>query len=161
MTKRVKFSPSDDELLSKLVETYGTHSWNIIADHFQDRSPRQCRDRWKHYLAPTTKTDQWTPEGDRLLVQKVREYGKKWSQMAPFFAGRTATSIRNRCCKLSRQRHADPILKVILSGNDLVENPAPLNVPAETNQVKLPSISSLLELVNDKSMEVMSMDTTI
>lgn len=159
MSRRVKFTPSDDEFLMKLVETYGSQSWNVIADHFQDRSPRQCRDRWKHYLAPTTKTDEWTPEEDALLVQKVRELGKRWSQIAPYFHGRTATSIRNRCCKLSRQKHADPILKMILTGSDYPGSAAYgpcMSPPAPTQHVKLPSIDSLLGLLNDKHMEIMS-----
>ena len=161
MSRRVKFTPADDEFLLKLVETYGCQSWNVIAEHFHDRSARQCRDRWKHYLCPTTNTDQWTPEEDALLVQKVREFGKKWSQIAPFFAGRTPTSIRNRCCKLSRQKHADPLLKMILSG---AEYPGPsayppiVSSPPAPRHEKLPSIESLLTLVNEKHMDFLSLE---
>ena len=57
---------------------------------------RQCRERWKNYLAPGIQKDKWSPEEDALLVQKVKELGTMWSKMVPFFPGRTDVNLKNR-----------------------------------------------------------------
>ena len=113
---RVKFSTSEDQYLMQLVEVYGTKNWQFISQMMGNRSQRQCRDRWNHYLSPMTNVQPWTPDEDNLLIEKVKIFGNKWSKIAQFLPGRTGISIRNRCCKLSRQPSSDPFLKSILNG---------------------------------------------
>lgn len=81
------------------------------------RSPRQCRDRWNHYLAPQTNTTKWTLEEDQVIIKMVKKIGKQWSKIASLFPGRTGIAVRNRCCKLSRQKNADPSLKILLQSD--------------------------------------------
>lgn len=158
MSQRVKFTASDDLLLRRLVEVHGTCSWTVIADKFSDRSPRQCRDRWKHYLAPGTNIEEWTTEEDAILIEKVREFGKRWAQIGRYFPARPPTAIRNRCCKLSRQKNADPMLRVILSapefpGYQAHPPPSPPVCPVQTQipQQRLPSIESLMVQLPEKT----------
>ncbi|OHS98544.1 r2r3-MYB transcription factor [Tritrichomonas foetus] len=113
--KRVKFLESEDQQLIKLVAQYGPKCWSYIAAQMPGRTPRQCRDRWNHYLAPQTNTSKWTLEEDRMIIKMVKEIGKQWSKIASMFPGRTGIAVRNRCCKLSRQKSADPALKILLS----------------------------------------------
>ena len=112
---RVKFTPIEDQYLLQLVKAYGTKNWQLISRIMGNRSQRQCRDRYKHYLSPLINTTEWTPEEDRLLLEKIKIYRNKWSKIAEFFPGRTGISIRNRCCKLSRQPSSDPFLKQVLN----------------------------------------------
>jgi hypothetical protein len=72
------------------------------------RNPRQCRERWHHYLTPAVSSKPFTPEEDALLNAKYAELGPKWKQIAAVFEGRTDISIKNRWILLSRrQRRAE------------------------------------------------------
>ena len=151
--KRMKFSPEEDAKLTMLVAQYGTRAWNYISSQFSNRTPRQCRDRWNHYLSPTTNTMEWTPQEDTLLHELLTKYGKQWSLIATNFEGRTGVSIRNRCCKLSRQPNSDPIFKRVLV-EDLTQSNIVKKLEKEITMIKansprknlLPSCLSLLQM---------------
>ena len=112
--RRLKFTEREDVRLKTLIETLGTGDWKTIASHMSGRTARQCRDRWKNYLSPHMEVREWTPEEDKLLLQKLKEIGGRWTMLASFFPGRSGIAVRNRCCKLSRQKNADPILEMVL-----------------------------------------------
>ena len=38
----------------------------------------------------------WTPDEDLLLLQKYKDFGKRWTKMAVYFKDRTPKSIRSR-----------------------------------------------------------------
>jgi hypothetical protein len=82
-------------------------NWRVIANFMGNRSPRQCRERYKNYLAPTVRVDPWSPEEETLLLEKFREMGPKWAQMTEFFPDRTAVSIKNHYAKISQHRTED------------------------------------------------------
>ena len=90
------FTSEEDRRLIQLVEQFGPNSWTIIADRIPGRTSRQCKERYFTYLCPDVKKAPWTEEEDELLFQKVREYGRRWSDIAKYFDGRTANSIKNR-----------------------------------------------------------------
>ena len=93
---RRKFSPEEDDLLIKLISKYGAKKWDKIAQSIPGRTGRQCRDRFANYLNPTLVNGPWTIIEDRLLHQKVLEYGQHWNVIAKFFKGRSANNIKNR-----------------------------------------------------------------
>lgn len=93
---RSKFTPQEDATLKELVAKYGSTKWSEIAMKLPNRTGRQCRERWKNYLAPGIQNGPWSPEEDALLVQKVKELGTMWSKMVPFFPGRTDVNLKNR-----------------------------------------------------------------
>lgn len=101
-THRAKFTEVEDNLLRVFIAQHGTSNWQIIASKMQNRTPRQCRDRWKHYLAPTTNTRDWTEDEDSILIANYLTVGPHWGQLAMLFPGRTSVGVRNRCCKLLR-----------------------------------------------------------
>ena len=91
-------------------------------------------------------SNQWTPEEDALLHQLVHQYGNQWAKIALFFPGRQGISIRNRCCKLSRQSNGDPYLRDILNS---VNHKQPLQISEQDpSPLKLPSCISLLEMTS-------------
>lgn len=94
--KREKFLPEEDEKLRKLVENYGTNSWETISQNMPGRNARQCRERWKHYLSSAKSKEPWTPEEDMLLYQKMEEFGPKWTKIATFFEDRTDIQVKSR-----------------------------------------------------------------
>ena len=98
--RKQKFTPEEDDTLKQLVAQYG-QDWKMISAVLKNRSARQCRDRWKHYLSPDVSRRPWTPDEDRLLVEKFREYGRQWAVIAKFFPERTDIHIKNRWATLS------------------------------------------------------------
>lgn len=101
---RHKFTPEEDEILRNLVQQYGKSDWVTIAQHFQNRSARQCRDRWKHYLSPDVIVGGWTDEDDQLLIMKVQELGPRWSTITNFFPGRTDIGVKNHYISITNGR---------------------------------------------------------
>lgn len=43
---------TEDEILTSLVERFGTQTWTEIAQRLPNRSGKQCRERWHNHLDP-------------------------------------------------------------------------------------------------------------
>ncbi|OHS95996.1 Myb-like DNA-binding domain containing protein [Tritrichomonas foetus] len=94
--RREKFLPEEDLQLKELVTKYGSNAWEIISSKMPGRNPRQCRERWKHYLSSDRGKAPWTQEEDRLLYEKMEEFGPKWTKIASFFQDRTDIQVKTR-----------------------------------------------------------------
>ncbi|OHT12478.1 Myb-like DNA-binding domain containing protein [Tritrichomonas foetus] len=101
--QRHKFTKDEDQKLIDLVGKYGTNNWIEIAVNMAGLTSRQCRERYKHYLAPNIKNDIWTIDEELLLQQKYAEYGPKWSTIAKFFNARSDVNIKNHWTILSQR----------------------------------------------------------
>lgn len=102
--KKRKFTPEEDEKLRELVQSHGQKQWDVIARNIStDRTARQCRDRWKHYLSPSVSQKEWTITEDRLLLTCTQKYGAQWAALVKFFPGRTDINLKNRWNKLQRK----------------------------------------------------------
>jgi hypothetical protein len=104
---RHKFTPDEDDLLRQLVTQYGQNEWGSIAQHFQSRTSRQCRDRWRHYINPQVVTGNWTEADDQLLLAKVAELGQRWSAIAQLFPGRTDIGVKNHYISITGRKTKD------------------------------------------------------
>jgi hypothetical protein len=101
------FEDHEDEQLRRLVEQYGCEDWGAIASQMEQRTPRQCRERYKTYLCPDVNTEPWTNADEQLLMEKYHVFGSKWSDFRPFFPNRTVNNIKNHWHTLTRRnRHA-------------------------------------------------------
>ena len=105
---RQKFTPEEDLRLRQLVAELGTKAWKKVSARMPDRSTRQCRERYNNYLSPLLKNDPWTSEEDKLLEEKVKEMGQKWSIIAHFFNGRSDVNVKNRYALLVSKGLAPP-----------------------------------------------------
>jgi hypothetical protein len=94
-TRREKFLPEEDARLRHLVAERGTNSWDAVAAELPGRNPRQCRERWKHYLSGARVKTPWWPEEDQLLYDKMRALGPRWTTLATFFPGRTDIEVKS------------------------------------------------------------------
>jgi hypothetical protein len=119
---RATFSSTEDEQLKQIMALGGWKSWNAIAAQMPGRTGRQCRERWNNYVNPSLNMKLFTPDEDRLLMQKHKELGTKWEQIVHFFPGRSKNFIKNRWGVL--QRHG------IVQETDLSPVPPP-NSPLE------------------------------
>ena len=97
--KRQMFSLKEDEMLVNLVQEYGP-DWKKLSHMMENRTTRQCRDRYQNYLAPGIRTEPWSQEEDSLLEKLVQENGFKWSTISRSFNQRTEVNIKNRWASL-------------------------------------------------------------
>ena len=119
ISMKSKFSPEEDDFLTRLVLMNKNPNWNEIASIMRTRNARQCRERWKNYLNPELRCDPWSHEEDQLLIQKYNEFGSHWNKISKFFINRSDNSIRNRWQMLVRhwEKRADYVSPPVISDN--------------------------------------------
>jgi hypothetical protein len=61
-----------------------------------NRTARQCRQRYKNYLADDRQPVGWTAEEEHMVIAKYEEIGPKWVQIAKFLPGRSGNDVKNR-----------------------------------------------------------------
>jgi hypothetical protein len=69
-----------------------------------DRAPRQCHERWLHYLSPGITTVPWTHEEELIIEEKVKEYGQQWKFMERYLPGRRDSHIKNHYKVIIRRK---------------------------------------------------------
>lgn len=100
---RIPFSKKEDALLLNLVKMFGESNWQKIASMMNNRSVRQCRERWQNSLSPKILKKDWTVDEDKLLLEKYNKFGAHWKLIESFFVGRTSYSLRNRFHSLKKK----------------------------------------------------------
>lgn len=91
-----KWTTEEDTALTKMVGEYGTKCWALIATKLdQNRTGKQCRERWHNQLDPSINKDTWTAEEERLLVEAQAQLGNCWAAIAKRIPGRTDNTVKN------------------------------------------------------------------
>ena len=141
-----KFTDSEDIALASLVEIHGQNNWKLIARNMpSDRTPRQCRERWKYYLSEgLPNNDDWTHEEEKLLLEKYEIYGPHWAKIAKFFDHKNDINLKNRFNKIKRNKLSGMLFDPSMSedfDNATREKP-PNNIPqAQPNSNPPPTLS--------------------
>lgn len=171
---KFKFGADEDLQLKDLVRKYGENNWTQIAQNMPNRNARQCKERWCNYLSPNICKSPWTQDEDNLLLEKYKEIGARWVQIAKFFPQRTDISIKNRYLVLSR-RIKKKMPKTKTSNNlpnQSQQNPisgvsaTPLVINAGHNQVQNQNVqvnigmNSFSTLHNNNSIQPSNNNTT-
>lgn len=99
-----KFTPDEDKRLLELVSMLGEDNWTLISKRFKNKTPKQCRSRYRNYVNPNLQHGEWTKEEDDLLKEKYYEFGPKWTIMEQIFKTRSANDIRYRWVRLSTEK---------------------------------------------------------
>lgn len=112
--RQPRFSPNEEKKLIRLVQKYGSDNWKDVARHFRNKSPKQCHYRWKNYANPDLNHGEWSPEEDKLLMEKYEELGTQWAAISLIMTDRAPNDLRNRWVKLRQLpedhfQHDEPI----------------------------------------------------
>ena len=155
---RNQFTPAEDALLIIAVNKCGTN-WINVSQLMDNRTPRQCRDRWNHYLSPMNIHSEWSSEEDKALIYFYNQIGPKWGKLSSLFPGRTCVSTRNRCCKLlrlskppSESQFITEMPKPVSSQNEIKSEPQrPMQEEAgQKPKFVIPSITTLLRNLENR-----------
>jgi myb proto-oncogene protein len=141
-----RWSQQEDQLLRNAVVQYGTKNWQFIAKQVFGRTARQCMERWINSLDPSIGKGPWSFEEDQTLLNKVRELGTQWIQIAKFLPGWTELDIKNRWSRYFSKEASQQ-----LNPPALVPQPQPLVVTISYQlqpNPKLPSILTLLQIID-------------
>eukprot|EP00300_Choanocystis_sp_HF-7_P025500 c27395_g1_i1.p1 GENE.c27395_g1_i1~~c27395_g1_i1.p1 ORF type:complete len:223 (+),score=19.11 c27395_g1_i1:35-703(+) len=118
MSMRTKWTTADDNALRSAVEHVQSETgevgtvranWEIIAMILdQQRTARQCKDRWQTVLDPSLNRGPWTAQEDDIFFQGLQTHGKKWANIARMIPGRTVSAIKNRYVSFVRKGRTKP-----------------------------------------------------
>lgn len=122
--QRIPFTSDEDEKLMKIIrnilksDLISTNSnsssnsitnvddsinWMKVSRLMGNRTARQCKERYLHYLSPKINKNKWTSEEDSKLLSEVSRIGKRWKILEKYFNDRTEIDIRNRFYVLQRR----------------------------------------------------------
>jgi myb proto-oncogene protein len=97
-----KWIADEDKKLMDAVRAHGAKDWEQIALLVPGRTHKQCRNRWRDALDPSTgrataHTGLWTADDNKKLREAVGAHGaKNWKQIALLAPGRTKEQCRKR-----------------------------------------------------------------
>ncbi|OHT03282.1 hypothetical protein TRFO_29374 [Tritrichomonas foetus] len=110
--KKEKFTPEEDQKLMVLVSQAEkwfklADKWKVVGHFMENKTPRQCRERYQTYLKPDINHSKWSLAEDGLLRELFQQYGPNWRLMTQFFCGRSNVCIKNRYNYLKRHYGVD------------------------------------------------------
>jgi hypothetical protein len=152
----------------QMVEEFGPYEWDKIAVALENRTARQCRERWRHYLQPAIDRSPWTADEDALLAKEYARKGPQWSPISQLFPGRTMVNVKNRWTVLHRPQikqakldgkrrflgpPAMPPSKSVFTHHEDPQSSQNLIVERPSSSHLLPSIMTLLPGDNDSFLD--------
>lgn len=94
------WTKDEDAKLAHLVSIAGPDvtriAWNELAFQMENRSGKQCRERYINHLKPDRKKGQWTDEEDDHILTLQASLGNQWSKIAAGLIGRSDNDVKNR-----------------------------------------------------------------
>jgi hypothetical protein len=128
--KKTKWTREEDDQLRRVIQAFGTESWNRVSRWIPGRTGKQCRERWIGQIAPSVSKEGWLPHEDAILICAHGAAGNKWSVIATQIPGRSPISVKNRWRWLIR--HRNRVGRVAPAVPDVLETPRPCQMVFES-----------------------------
>ncbi|CAK59052.1 unnamed protein product (macronuclear) [Paramecium tetraurelia] len=115
------FKPEEDKKLYEIILQYQSvdmgQKWSQIAQELNQhtsiyRSSKQCRERWLNHLNPKISKQPWTDEEDILLLNHVKDQGRRWAEISKIMDGkRSENNLKNRFNSLIKREKDLPVMQ--------------------------------------------------
>ena len=123
------WTTKEDCRLTQLVQSSAQPTkWSDIALLMEDRTGKQCRERYLNHLTPKLRVEEWSPQEDFVLCNLFVRVGSKWALMAKVLKGRTDNNIKNRFHHIRRRLEKD--VSRIIRNRDIDEVAGLINMHA-------------------------------
>jgi hypothetical protein len=77
------WTKEEDQLLLNMVQSMRMPmKWSIVAQQMQDRTGKQCRERYVNHLNPRLKVADWNPVEDATIFHLYNTAGSHWAKMS-------------------------------------------------------------------------------
>ena len=93
--KKGHWSKDEDDIIIECVIKLGT-KWSSISKIMINRNGKQIRDRYLNYLDTNINREKFSEEEDKLIQEKYKKYGSKWTKISKYLERRTPEMIKNR-----------------------------------------------------------------
>ncbi|CAD8095910.1 unnamed protein product [Paramecium sonneborni] len=115
------FKAEEDKKLYDIIVQYQSvdmgQKWSQIAQELNQhsniyRSSKQCRERWLNHLNPKISKQPWTDDEDILLLNHVKDQGRRWAEISKIMDGkRSENNLKNRFNSLIKREKDLPVLQ--------------------------------------------------
>ena len=74
--------------------------WTTVAEVLDDRTAKQCRERWVNHADPAIDKSAWTVEEQAILLEANKDRMNNWVEIAKLLPGRSQNNVKNEFHKI-------------------------------------------------------------
>ena len=86
--RRGSWTKEEDDIIIECIRE-GFSKWSDIGKRIpNERTGKQCRERWFNHLDPSLKRGPWSADEDDALIEAQHRLGNSWTRIATEIEGR-------------------------------------------------------------------------